>query len=586
MAGAPVAPTPTEEEEDATLSPDEKLAQGVALAPLVEGLRVAGVVTQVDDTAKKARVDLVGRMAEIPFASVTWARLKGKSAPTKMSQVMKPGDIVHVRVLRVTPAPALLDATLDQVPLVQGGLVVIRPTDRHVVALVGGYDFTRSPYNRATQARRQPGSSFKPFIYGAALGSGRFTPITTVNDAPEAIRDPYTGKTWKPQNYDRTFEGPMTLRTALTKSKNTVSVRIIEAITPAAAIDFANRAGIRSPLPENLTLALGTGEVSMLEAANAYATLQANGRYAEPLLLLKVTNAQGKVLEEHQPAFEEKLPPAVAFLTTSLMRSVVEEGTARAVTELNRPAAGKTGTANESRDTWFSGYTADWVASAWVGFDDHSPLGSSETGGRAPCPSGWSSCAPRTRGCPRASSTCPRAWCRCASIPPPACSRATPCPAGSSPSSRAPSPPPRRLRPATPPRPTSSSRKAAGAVSRALAAALLLAAALAAAAEPAPARAALERLALSVAKDVGEARPEAPVALFLSGASPDLRRAWETLLAARLAERGLAPFVLDGPSAEAAEPLARDGEPGPWCGSLWPWKPGSSTHAATWWAPG
>ncbi|WP_395850489.1 penicillin-binding protein 1A [Cystobacter fuscus] len=388
VAGAPVAPTPTEEEEDATLSPDEKLAQGVALAPLVEGLRVAGVVTQVDDTAKKARVDLVGRMAEIPFASVTWARLKGKSAPTptKMSQVMKPGDIVRVRVLRVTPAPALLDATLDQVPLVQGGLVVIRPTDRHVVALVGGYDFTRSPYNRATQARRQPGSSFKPFIYGAALGSGRFTPITTVNDAPEAIRDPYTGKTWKPQNYDRTFEGPMTLRTALTKSKNTVSVRIIEAITPAAAIDFANRAGIRSPLPENLTLALGTGEVSMLEAANAYATLQANGRYAEPLLLLKVTNAQGKVLEEHQPAFEEKLPPAVAFLTTSLMRSVVEEGTARAVTELNRPAAGKTGTANESRDTWFSGYTADWVASAWVGFDDHSPLGSSETGGRAPLP--------------------------------------------------------------------------------------------------------------------------------------------------------------------------------------------------------
>ncbi|HEX8825075.1 MAG TPA: penicillin-binding transpeptidase domain-containing protein, partial [Archangium sp.] len=347
---------------------------------------VAGVVTQVDDTAKKARVDLVGRMAEIPFASVTWARLKGKSAPTKMSQVMKPGDIVRVRVLRVSPAPALLDATLDQVPLVQGGLVVIRPEDRHVVALVGGYDFARSPYNRATQARRQPGSSFKPFIYGAALGSGRFTPISTVNDAPEAIRDPYTGKTWKPQNYDRAFDGPMTLRQALTKSKNTVSVRLIEAITPTAAIDFARRAGIRSELPENLTLALGTGEVTMLEAANAYATLQANGRYAEPLLLLKVTDAQGKVLEEHQPAFEETLPPAVAYLTTSLMRSVVEEGTAKAVTELNRPAAGKTGTASENRDAWFSGFTADWVASAWVGFDDHSPLGSSETGGRAPLP--------------------------------------------------------------------------------------------------------------------------------------------------------------------------------------------------------
>jgi penicillin-binding protein 1A len=382
----PVVTTTAEEEEEAKLSPDEKLALDVQLQPLKEGLRVAGFVTQVDDAGKKARVDLVGRTAELAFSTVTWARQKGKGAPSKMSEVLKVGDIVLVRVLRVTPAPALLEATLDQAPLAQGGLVVIDPRNRHVVALVGGYDFKLSPFNRATQARRQPGSSFKPFLYGAALGSGRYTPISTVNDAPEAIRDPYTGKTWKPQNYDRTFEGPMTLREALTKSKNTVSVRLIEAITPASAIDFARRAGIRSPLPENLTLALGTGEVSILEAANAYATVQANGRYAEPLLLLKVTNAQGKVLEEHQPAFEETLPPAVAFLTTSLMRSVVEEGTARAVTELNRPAAGKTGTASENRDAWFSGFTADWVASAWVGFDDHTPLGSSETGGRAPLP--------------------------------------------------------------------------------------------------------------------------------------------------------------------------------------------------------
>ena len=385
-AEEPVVVTTAEEEEEAPLSPDEKLASTVTLAPLAEGLRVAGFVTQVDDAGKKARVDLVSRTAEIQFSTVTWARQKGKSAPTKLSDVMKVGDIVLVRVLRVTPAPAVLEATLDQVPVVQGGLVVINPQNRNVVAMVGGYDFTKSPFNRATQARRQPGSSFKPFLYGAALGTSRYTPISTVNDAPEAIRDPYTGKTWKPQNYDRAFDGPMTLRQALTKSKNTVSVRLIEAITPAVAIDFARRAGIQSPQPENLTLALGTGEVTVLEAANAYATLQANGRYAEPLTLLKVTDAQGKVLEEHQPAFEETLPPAVAYLTTSLMSSVVEEGTAKAVTELNRPAAGKTGTASENRDTWFSGFTADFVATAWVGFDDHSPLGSTETGGRAPLP--------------------------------------------------------------------------------------------------------------------------------------------------------------------------------------------------------
>jgi penicillin-binding protein 1A len=373
-------------EAEAPPSPDQQLAGSVRLRPLKEGLRLAGYVTQVDDAKKVARVDLVGRTAEIPFASVTWARQKGKGAPSRMSDVFKVGDIVRVRVLKAPPAPAFVEAALDQIPLAQGGLVVINPENRHVVALVGGYDFARSSFNRATQARRQPGSSFKPFIYAAALGTSRFTPLSTVNDAPEAIRDPYTGKQWKPKNYDGKFEGPMTMRQALTKSKNTVSVRLIEAITPATAIDFARRAGIRSDMPENLTLALGTGEVTILEAVNAYATLQANGRYAEPLLILRVMDTKGTVLEEHAPAFEETLPPAVAYLTTSLMRSVVEEGTATAVRQLNRPAAGKTGTTNESKDTWFSGYTADFVASAWVGFDDNSPLGSSETGGRAALP--------------------------------------------------------------------------------------------------------------------------------------------------------------------------------------------------------
>ncbi|NTX12192.1 PBP1A family penicillin-binding protein [Myxococcus sp. CA056] len=373
-------------EDEAPPSEEELMVRAVLLKPLSEGLRLTGYVTELDEKRNVARVDLVGRTAEIAYSTVTWARQKGKGAPKNISDVFAKGQLVYVRILKAPPAPAFVEATLDQVPLVQGGLVVIRPENRNVVALVGGYDAARSSFNRATQARRQPGSSFKPFLYAAALGSGRYTPLSQVNDAPESIRDPYTGKAWKPQNYDRRFEGPMTLRTALTKSKNTVSVRLIEALTPPTVIDFARRAGIHSPLPENLTLALGTGEVTMLEAVNAYSTLQSNGRYAEPLMLLRVRDSRGKVLEEHQPAFEETLAPAVAYLTTSLMRSVVEEGTAKAVRELNRPAAGKTGTTQESKDTWFSGYTMDWVASAWVGFDDNSPLGSSETGGRAALP--------------------------------------------------------------------------------------------------------------------------------------------------------------------------------------------------------
>ena len=373
-------------------SSDELLVQtGVVLKPLKEGARLAGYVRSVDNAGKKAEIDLVSRTAQIAFSSIGWARPRGvgkwTEPPTKISDVLKAGDVVQVRILKVTPPPQPLQATLDQIPEVQGALVAIDPKTRRVVAMTGGYDFELSQFNRATQAHRQPGSSFKPFLYAAALASLKYTSLTMVNDAPEAIRDPYTGKVWKPHNFERTgFEGPMTLRQALTKSKNTVSVRLIQELTPAAVIDFAHRAGIQSQLPDNFTLALGTGEVTMLEIANAYATFHSLGKYADPVMLIRVTDASGKVLEEHDAAFEEKLPPAVAYMATSLMRSVVEEGTATAVRELGRPAAGKTGTASEFRDAWFTGYTPDLLASAWVGFDNHDSLGNGETGGRAALP--------------------------------------------------------------------------------------------------------------------------------------------------------------------------------------------------------
>lgn len=371
-------------------SGDLELARKARLVALSQGATLAGIVTSVDDGAKKATIDFVSRTGELAFQTVTWARRsggKGKS-PKKISDVVAAGDVVRVRILS-TPqnAKSPIEVTLHQVPEVQGALAVIDPTNRHVVALVGGYDFTRSSFNRATQARRQPGSTFKPFLYGAALATGQFTSLSKVNDAPEVIRDKWTGKPWRPQNYEKGgFEGPMTLRAALTHSKNTVSVRLLEAVGPPTVIDFARRAGIQSPLPDNLTLALGTGEVQLLELTNAYATLHSQGRRAEPLLLLEVKDSRGRTLEEHVAAFEETLQPEVAFLTTSLMRSVVEEGTARAVLDLHRPAAGKTGTANEYRDAWFAGFTADYVAASWVGYDNHDSLGFGETGGRAALP--------------------------------------------------------------------------------------------------------------------------------------------------------------------------------------------------------
>ncbi|MFT3706483.1 MAG: PBP1A family penicillin-binding protein [Archangium sp.] len=379
------------EPDEPVANDDEKLVRAAGVRSLSDGVETVGWIASVDDTKGNAVVDLVGAKAQLDFAAHKWARRrdgpKVGNPPTKMSEVVSPGDLVRVRIGAALPASQLFSAQLAQIPIIQGALTAIDPVDRSVVALVGGYDFGLSAFNRATQAHRQPGSSFKPFLYAAAMESTKFTPISIVNDAPEAIRDPYTGKLWKPQNYEKGgFEGPMTIRTGLTKSKNTISVRLIEAIGPDAAIAFANKAGIHSTLPQNLTLALGTGEVTQLEIANAYATLQTNGQLAEPVMIIRVADQKGKVLEERHAAPEQVLNPAVAFLATSLMRSVVEEGTAVAVLELNRPAAGKTGTAQEFRDAWFSGYTADYVASAWVGFDDHEPIGPGETGGKAALP--------------------------------------------------------------------------------------------------------------------------------------------------------------------------------------------------------
>ncbi len=372
--------------EEKNESEDEKIARTVSIHALSEGLETVARVSSLDDEAAFAVLDVIGREARLDFAGVKWARKPGAKSPVKLSEVLAPGDLIRVRLGKALPASQTLEASLMQIPVVQGALLSIDPADRSVVAMVGGYDFARSAFNRAIQAKRQPGSSFKPFLYGAAMATGKTTPISVFNDAPFSSRDATTGQTWKPHNYDGRFDGPMTIREALTKSKNTVSVRLIESIGPEAAIEFAHQAGIRSELPVSPTLALGTGEVSMLEIANAYTTLEDQGRLADPVIIVQVSDASGKVLEEHHSAPEQALPAAVAYLVTSLMRSVVEEGTAVAVLELARPAAGKTGTANECRDAWFSGFTADFVTSAWVGFDDHSPIGPNETGGKAALP--------------------------------------------------------------------------------------------------------------------------------------------------------------------------------------------------------
>jgi penicillin-binding protein 1A len=392
----------------------------------------AGLVTAVEE--RSAAVDLGEARGVIPLADVGWARkwnpIQATAAPRRMSSVLAAGDVVLVRVMpaRAPPQRAAregkpLPLSLEQTPLVQGALVALHPATRAVRAIVGGYDHATSQFNRALQARRQPGSAMKPFVWGAAIESRRFTPATVVYDTPDVYRDPWTGKEWKPRNFEKDqFDGPMLLGAALAHSKNTVSVKLVDALGVDAVIDFSRRMGISSELPRNLTLGLGTGEVQPLELVNAYASLAAGGTFAPPVMVLRVRDRHGRVLEEWSPPSPEPaaspvaaaqgpaggpetapgdgaeapppeftLPesgtrPDVAFVVTSMMRGVVESGTGAAAGALGRPAAAKTGTAQEHRDAWFVGYTPDLAAGVWVGFDDHAPLGPHETGAGAALP--------------------------------------------------------------------------------------------------------------------------------------------------------------------------------------------------------
>jgi penicillin-binding protein 1A len=428
------------------LEPEEGQEKDVArmarARPLQVGDTYAGLVVKVEE--KTATVDLGNARGEIALSEVAWARrwnpAEATAAPRKMASVLAEGDVVRVQVLPGKQPPERtvrerkpLPLSLEQAPLVQGAIVAVDPVTRGVRALVGGRDFgPQNQFNRALQARRQPGSAMKAFVWGAALESRHFTPGTVVYDTPDLYRDPWTGKEWKPRNYERDeFDGAMLLGDALAHSKNTVSVKLVNSLGVDAVVDFANRLGVSSELPHNLTLALGTGEVTPLELTNAYASIAAHGFEAPPLLVLSVKDRHGRLLEDHPaaapprvlpddaspataepgtPAAEAPAPfapaaavdagtgqppfplpdtgtrPDVAYVLTSLLRQVIQTGTGAAAKALDRPAAGKTGTTQDHRDAWFVGFTPDLVAGVWVGFDDHAPLGPRETGAVAALP--------------------------------------------------------------------------------------------------------------------------------------------------------------------------------------------------------
>jgi penicillin-binding protein 1A len=269
---------------------------------------------------------------------------------------------------------------------VQGALIALEPQSGFILAMVGGRDYSASQFNRAMQAKRQAGSAFKPIVYAAALDKG-MTPASIIKDEPFSFVDVPGKEPWEPQNFDREFWGPVTLRKALTYSRNVPTVRIAQSIGLDYLINYAANLGIKTKLEPNLSLALGSANVTLLELTRAFGVFAAQGYRAEPALISQIQDKEGTVMEETEPSSLEVISPQTSYLITSLMQSVIQEGTGQGAKALGRPAAGKTGTTNDTRDAWFIGFLPQkLVAGAWVGYDIEKPLGTHETGAVAALP--------------------------------------------------------------------------------------------------------------------------------------------------------------------------------------------------------
>ncbi|MGX6570001.1 penicillin-binding protein 1A [Cupriavidus necator] len=340
----------------------------------------SAVVTSVSARQVKATL-LSGEVATIEGSALRFiAPSLSSNAQPKMK--MRPGAVIRVT------QDEKGNWSVTQLPEVAAAFVSINPQDGEIRSMVGGFDFNRNKFNHVTQAWRQPGSSFKPFIYSAALEKG-FSPATVINDAPLTIGPDTGGQVWEPKNYDGRFEGPMTMRRALAKSKNLVSVRILRAIGTQYAQDYITRFGFEADKhPAYLPMALGSGAVTPLQMAGAYSVFANGGYRINPYLIQKVVDARGNVISETQPQRAgtdavRVLDARTAFLADTMLRDVVRIGTANSAKQrLGRnDLAGKTGTTNDAVDAWFAGYTPNLVAIAWMGYDQPKSLGVRETGG-------------------------------------------------------------------------------------------------------------------------------------------------------------------------------------------------------------
>ena len=333
---------------------------------------LSGTVTRI--LPKAIAVQVGAYQGEVLFDKVPWL------TASQPGQEFQTGMEVKVRVLSVDRRKKTLDLSLEQDPEIEGAFLALDPRDGGIKAMVGGYDFERSKFNRALQAKRQPGSAFKPFVYAAAFDSG-LTPSTIIEDSPVSYPLLVDGKRidWSPANYDRKFRGPTTLRYGLEHSINVIAVKLIERVGVDPVIKLAQDMGIDSNLRREYALALGVSEVTLLEMVSSFGILANSGIRFTPYGIRKVIDNKGAVLEEHVPESRRAIKEETAFILTNVLKGVVERGTGSRAGVLGKPIAAKTGTTQEATDAWFIGYTPSLVAGVWVGYDTKRSLGPHES---------------------------------------------------------------------------------------------------------------------------------------------------------------------------------------------------------------
>ncbi len=357
--------------------------------PWKEGQLIKALVLRVDKEG--ADLDLGGVAGYLPLSRMKWARPFDTSvdytevAVKRADEVLSSGSLIAVRYLGSKDKEKRVLFALEQEPGVEAALVCMDAPTGQVLAMIGGYDFNRSEFNRATQATRQPGSAFKPIVYSAAMDNG-FTPSSIIVDSPIIYDDPAQEIKWKPSNYSERFYGPTTLRTGLVKSRNVVTIKLVQKLGIQAVIQYAKRFGIEQELPRDLSISLGSMGLTPLDLTASYTVFANLGLRASPWLIVKVQDRDGNVLEQGGAEMVRSLSEDTTFIMQNLLRGVVHSGTGWRARALGRPSGGKTGTTNDMIDAWYMGFTPRIVTGTWVGFDEEASLGQNETGSRAAAP--------------------------------------------------------------------------------------------------------------------------------------------------------------------------------------------------------